>query len=68
MSRARQPLIVPPEDHLLLKRAMMTEQRRPQVYLLFDEVEARAMAATRAEALADIRRQARAVLHWFEEV
>lgn len=68
MRASRAPLIVPPEDHLLLKRAMMTEQRRPQIYLLFDEVEARAIAATRVPALADIRRQARAVLHWFEEV
>lgn len=66
MSR-RVPRPPPDEADLAEKLATLQAQQAPQVWILCDEAETRAMATTRVPALADLRRQARARLRWFLE-
>lgn len=67
MSRVKVAMTPDPEAHLAEKRREMAEDRVPQIWILIDEAEARAIVAARSLPSA-LRRQARATLTWFEEV
>lgn len=65
--RVKAAMTPDPDAHLAEKRRQLAEDRVPQIWLLVDEVEARAIVAWR-QGPGALRRQARATLTWFAEV